>query len=63
MDAVLHNPEGTLPIAHGDCMDMNEDDRVPCDRCGDIFDRDDLIPTDTGVYCEACFEETDGGRV
>ncbi len=34
-----------------------EGDLVPCDRCGELFERDDLIPgEDGGVYCEACFE-------
>ncbi len=28
-----------------------------CDRCDNEFERDDLIPTDTGVYCEACCQE------
>ncbi len=32
-------------------------DRVVCDRCDNEFERDDLIPTDTGGYCEACFED------
>ncbi len=32
-------------------------DTAECVRCGEIFERDDLIPTDTCVYCEACYEE------
>lgn len=41
----------------------DESEGEDCDRCGETFDRDDLVPgEDGGVYCEACFEETDGGR-
>lgn len=36
----------------GDDLDTEE-----CARCGETFERDDLIPIDTGVYCEACYEE------
>lgn len=39
-------------------MSFDDLDRATCDRCGEEFDRDDLIPgKDSGVYCEACFEE------
>ncbi len=31
--------------------------REPCHLCGNEFDRDELIPTESGVYCEVCYED------
>lgn len=51
-----HN-RGTAPVAGGG-------DEADCEQCGEKFERDDLIlaADGSGVYCEACFEETDEGR-
>ncbi len=43
--------------AHETKMEEATESEEDCNGCGESFERDDLVPTDDGAFCESCVEE------